>query len=229
MALGLAHAGSNVVVFGRDPASGLEATRRIAALGRRAEYLQVDVKDEQQVCDAVARVEREFGPVDILVNNAGKNIRKRLTEYRLDEWDDVINTNLRGIFLVGREVIRHMAGRRRGKVINISSIFGGVAMPFQSAYAASKGGIVQLTKVWALECAPLGIHVNAIAPAYIRTPMTETWLEDPDRRRDILSRTPAGRLGELKDLIGAVVYLASDASDYVHGHVLYVDGGWTAQ
>ncbi|MCL6599903.1 MAG: glucose 1-dehydrogenase [Alicyclobacillus macrosporangiidus] len=229
MARGLAHAGSDVVVLGRDPESGSMAVAGIERLGRRGVFVQADVTQEGQVVEAVERIEREVGPIDILINNAGKNIRKPLTEYRADDWDDVLGTNLRGIFLVGREVIRRMVGRGRGKVINIASIFGGVGMPYQTAYAASKGGIVQLTKVWATEYASRGINVNCLAPAYIRTPMTAGWLEDPDRLRDILSRTPAGRLGEPKDVMGAAVFLASDASDFVHGHVLYVDGGWLAQ
>lgn len=229
MAMGLANAGSDVVILGRDCDSAAQAMSDIAQFGHRVEYVQADVKDERQIVEAIAHVENAVGSLDILVNNAGKNIRKPLTEYGLDEWDDVIDTNLRGIFLIGREVIRGMKERRSGKVINISSIFGSVAMPAQTAYAASKGGILQLTKVWALEYAPFGINVNAIAPAYIRTPMTAAWLEDPDRYQEIMSRTPAGRLGEVKDVIGAVVYLASDASDYVQGHTLYVDGGWLAQ
>jgi gluconate 5-dehydrogenase len=229
MAMGLANAGSDVVILGRDGASAKEAISDIAVFGHRIEFVQADVKDEEQVINAIRQITTNIGPLDILVNNAGKNIRKPLTDYELADWDDVIDTNLRGIFLVGREAIRHMKDRGQGKVINISSIFGGVAMPNQSAYAASKGGIVQLTKVWALENAAYGINVNAIAPAYIRTPMTVSWLEDAERYSDIISKTPAGRLGDLKDVIGAAVYLASDASDYVHGHILYVDGGWLAQ
>ncbi len=230
MAMGLAHAGSDVVILGRDESSAKEAVGEIAAFGHKALYVHADVKDEGQVVSAIKHITTHIGPIDILINNAGKNIRKPLTEYELSDWDDVIDTNLRGIFLVGREVIKHMKeSGHQGKVINISSIFGGVAMPNQTAYAASKGGIVQLTKVWALEYAKHGINVNAIAPAYIRTPMTVSWLEDPSRYHDIVARTPAGRLGDLKDVIGAAVYLASDAADFVHGHILYVDGGWLAQ
>ena len=229
MAMGLAHAGSDVVILGRDEAAGEQARRELEQHGHQAWFVQADVKDDAQVRQAISGIEKNVGAIDILVNNAGKNVRSLVEEYATEDWDDVISTNLRGIFLVGREVLRLMKQRQRGKVINISSVFGGVAMPYQTAYAASKGGIAQITKVWAVELASQGINVNAIAPAYVRTPMTEGWLSDRDRLEQIMMRTPAGRLGEMKDVIGAAVFLASDASDYIHGHTLYVDGGWLAQ
>ncbi|WP_066234114.1 SDR family NAD(P)-dependent oxidoreductase, partial [Geobacillus jurassicus] len=171
----------------------------------------------------------QHGRLDILVNNAGMNIRKPLIDIEEDDWDRVLNTNLKGIFLVGQAAAKQMIKQKYGKIINISSIFGGVGMPFQTSYAASKGGINQLTKVWASELAPYNINVNAIAPAYIRTPMTSAWLQDEERYRNIVNSTMLNRVGEPEDVTGPVVFLASDAANYITGHILYVDGGWTAK
>jgi len=169
-----------------------------------------------------------FGKVDILVNNAGMNIRKLAVELSENEWDQVLDCNLKGIFLVARCVGQQMIKQNRGKIINIASIFGMVGYAMLAPYCASKGAILQLTKSLSLEWARHNINVNALAPGYIRTPMTETWLTG-ERLNKILGATPIERLGSLEDLVGPIIFLASDWSDYITGHTLMVDGGWIAQ
>jgi len=188
----------------------------------------LDVTDEAS-CDAAAEsVVSRLGALDILVNNAGINIRKPFLELEPEEFDRVLGTNLRGYFLCARAAGRHMVARGSGKVINISSILGRVGLPTQTAYASSKGGIEQMTRVMALEWATLGVQVNAIAPTYFETELTRPLFEDPERNAFITERTPMGRWGQPHELAGAVIFLASRASDYITGHTLVVDGGWTA-
>jgi NAD(P)-dependent dehydrogenase (short-subunit alcohol dehydrogenase family) len=173
-------------------------------------------------------VQDVLGPLDILVNNAGINIRKPVLELSLEEYELVLDTNLKGYFLCARAAGRRMVQRGSGKVINVSSIMGQVALPNQSAYASSKGAIEQLTKVLALEWAPSGVQVNAIGPTYFETELTRPLFEDKERNAFITGRTPMGRWGQPHELAGAVIFLASRASDYITGHTLMVDGGWTA-
>jgi gluconate 5-dehydrogenase len=229
MAVGLVKAGSDLVIVSRNRQELEQAAHELSEYGTRVIPIPCDVSVSEEVQAMVERAVTELGRIDVLVNNAGMNIRKPLAEYEEADWDRVLSVNLKGVFLVGREVAKTMIRMGSGSIINISSIFGSVGMPMQTAYAASKGGINQLTRVWANELAPYNIRVNAIAPAYIETPMTAGWLQDPDRLQQIVGSTPAGRLGKLKDLIGPVIFLASDASEYVTGHILHVDGGWTAR
>lgn len=228
MALGLANYGADVVIVSRNYNECREAASEIRGVGRRALTLQCDVTKKDEVESLVTKAVEEYGKIDILVNNAGMNIRKLLVDYAEEDWDKVLNTNLKGIFIVGQAVAKQMMAQGYGKIINISSILGGIGLPNQCAYASSKGGINQLTKVMAIELAPYNIYVNAIAPAYIKTPMVEAWLSDPERYRNIVSNTALKRVGETEDLIGPIVFLASNASNYITGHILYVDGGWTA-
>lgn len=229
MAMGLAKYGADVVIVSRNLAEAETAAAEAAALGVRTLAVQCDVTKEDQVEQLVQKTVEHFGRIDILVNNAGMNIRKPLPEVDEADWDRVLNTNLKGVFLTGKAVAKQMIKQKGGKIINISSIFGGVAMPWQTCYAASKGGINQLTKVWALELAEHNIIVNAIAPAYIETPMTEGWLSDPQRLQQITESTALKRVGKMHELVGPVVFLASEAASYITGHVLYVDGGWLAK
>ncbi len=229
MALGLAHFGADIVVVSRNYDDCEKTSSEIRQMGRTALSVQCDVTKKAEVEALVAKAVEEFGKIDILVNNAGMNIRKLLVDYAEEDWDKVLTTNLKGIFLVGQAVARQMINQGHGKIINISSILGGIGLPNQCAYASSKGGINQLTKVMALELAPHNIHVNAVAPAYINTPMVQAWISDPKRLSDIINSTALGRVGEPDDLIGPVVFLASEASNYITGHILYVDGGWTAK
>ena len=226
MAVGLARAGATLALCARDR-EGLTATREaVAAAGGRAEAFAMDVLSGASVRDAVGRVLASLGQIDVLVNNAGVNVRKPALELSEAEWDLVVDTNLKGYFLVAQAVGAHMVERRTGKVINVSSIFGAVGMSDQLAYASSKGGVVQLTKVLAIEWAP-HVHVNAIAPTYFETPLVASLRDDKGRLRFINERTPMGRWGRPEELEGTLVWLASRASDFVTGQTVYVDGGWT--
>lgn len=229
MAQGLAYYGADLVIMSRNIDEAKAAADEVKELGGNAIAVKCDVTKKEDVQNLVQVVMDEFGRIDILINNAGMNIRKPLVEYEEEEYDKVINTNLKGIFLMGQAVAKVMMEQKSGKIINISSIFGGVAMANQAAYASSKGGINQLTKVMAMELAPYNVNVNAIAPAYIKTPMTTGWLSDKERLNEILASTPIGRIGELGDLVGPAVFLSSDASSFITGHILYVDGGWLAK
>jgi gluconate 5-dehydrogenase len=229
MAQALAHAGADIVIVSRNLAEGETAARQMRDMGRKSIALSCDVTSPVQVSEMVKKAVEAFGKIDILLNNAGMNIRKPVTEIAEEDWDKVLDTNLKGIFLVAQAVGREMIKRKSGKVINIASIFGVVGIPWLASYCSSKGGVVQLTRVLALEWAQYNINVNCIGPAYIRTPMTAGWLNDKERLDAILSCTPLGRLGEVEDLAGPVVFLASDWSNYVTGHTLLVDGGWAAR
>lgn len=228
MALALAAAGADVVVSARSEAEIESAAAEIRQLGRRAVAVPADITDPA-ACEAlVRRAEAELGPIDVLVNNAGMNIRKPVLELSIEEYRQVLATNLEGYFLCAQAVGRGMVARRGGKVINISSIMGRVALPSQAAYASSKGAIEQLTKVLALEWAPSNVQVNALAPTYFETELTRPLFNDPQRNAFITERTPAGRWGQPHELAGAVIFLASEAASYITGHTLLVDGGWTA-
>ncbi|EAX47030.1 short-chain dehydrogenase/reductase SDR [Thermosinus carboxydivorans Nor1] len=229
MACALAHAGADIVIVSRNLAEGEKAAQEIRNMGRKAMAISCDVTIPAAVNAMVEKALATFGKIDILLNNAGMNIRKPVVEVTEEDWDKVLDTNLKGIFLVAQRVGKEMIKQQSGKVINVASILGVIGLPWLASYAASKGGIVQLTKVLALEWAQYNINVNCIAPAYIRTPMTEGWLSDQVRLQSILSNTPLGRLGTVEDLAGPVVFLASDWSNYITGHTLLVDGGWTAR
>jgi 2-dehydro-3-deoxy-D-gluconate 5-dehydrogenase len=226
MAIALAEAGADVAVHGnsRSPA---DTAARIEALGRRAMSVNGDLGDRAISGRLVAEVVSEFGRLDILVNNAGLIRRAPAAEYTDDDWDRVIEVDLTSAFRLARAAGAHMiAAGRGGRIINIASILafqGGITVP---AYAAAKGGLAQLTRALANEWAAKDINVNAIAPGYIETDVTTALRADAVRNRQILDRIPAGRWGRPDDLAGAVVFLASAASKYVHGHVLAVDGGW---
>ena len=225
MAMGLARAGADLVLHGLTPPEDTART-----VGRdtqqRVECLAADLTDRAATDRLVADAIAALGRVDVLVNNAGTIWRAPASDYPDEQWDTVVETNLTSVFRLCRAVGRHMLERGRGKIVNVASLLafqGGVTVP---AYAASKGGVAQLTKALANEWAGRGVNVNAIAPGYMRTDNTRALVEDPGRYRQILERIPAGRWGEPADLAGAAVFLASPASDYVHGHVLVVDGGW---
>ncbi|MFN0096194.1 MAG: glucose 1-dehydrogenase [Dehalococcoidia bacterium] len=228
MALALAAAGADIVATART-ATEIEAlASEVRALGRRAVAVTADATIEADCEAAVATAIADLGRVDILVNNAGINVRKPILELTEAEYRRVLDTNLVGYFHWARAAGRVMVAQGSGKVINISSIMGRVVLASQTAYASSKGGVEQLTKVMAVEWAPHNVQVNAIGPTYFETDLTKPLFEDPERNRFITERTPAGRWGQPHELAGAVIFLASRASDYVTGHTLMVDGGWTA-
>lgn len=229
MALGLAGAGANIVVAARNPDKTAQALSQIRDLGVQAKGLTVDVTQESEIQGMVRQTIDAFGRVDILVNNAGVTVRKQPQELSADEWDGVLDVNLRAAFLASREVYPHMKSQGGGKIISIGSMFsifggGGSGAP----YSSSKGGLVQLSKSLAVSWAASNIQSNAILPGWFMTELTEAVPTDqPDRYDLICRRIPTGRWGEAEELQGAVVFLASAASDYVTGAVIAVDGGYS--
>jgi 2-deoxy-D-gluconate 3-dehydrogenase len=225
VAVALGEAGADVACAGwsRPPETTAD---RVRQLGRRTVALRGDLADRKTPGVLVDATVEAFGRVDILVNNAGLIRRTPAVDCGPDDWDTVIEVNLSAVFRLCQAAGRHMLTAGRGKIVNIASLLsfqGGISVP---AYAASKGGVAQLTKALANEWAARGVNVNAIAPGYVRTDNTAALQADPTRNRQILERIPAGRWGEPSDLTGAAVFLCSRASDYVQGHVLVVDGGW---
>lgn len=228
MARALAAAGADLMLASRTEAELLTLQAEIQEIGRKAEIHRTDVTDEDSCAGLVSETLKKLGRLDILVNNAGINIRKPVLELPFEEFERVQKTNLGGYFLCAKAAGAHLVGQGSGKIINISSIMGHVALPTQAAYASSKGAIEQLTKVMALEWAASNVQVNSIAPTYFETPLTRPLFDDPERNAFITERTPMGRWGQPHELAGAVIFLASDASNFVTGQSLGVDGGWTA-
>lgn len=227
IALGLAAAGADIAAVGRTPAQ--ETVEKARALGRRAEIISADLSTTEPVERVAAEAVEKLGGLDILVNNAGIIRRNDSLDFTEEDWDVVMNTNLKSVFFLCQAAARHMVGQGRGKIINIASMLtfqGGIRV---ASYTASKSGIGGLTKLLANEWAAKGINVNAIAPGYIATNNTAALQADATRNRQIMERIPAGRWGDPEDIAGAAVFLASSASDYVQGHVLAVDGGWLAR
>jgi NAD(P)-dependent dehydrogenase (short-subunit alcohol dehydrogenase family) len=227
-AVALAKAGAKVAVCGRSREDMDRVVGRIAELGGEAQGFELDVLSKAGVEESVAAATERFGGLDILVNNAGVNHRVPVLEFPEEEWDRVMATNLKGYFLVAQAVAPQMIERGYGKVINMSSILGAVGLPSQAAYASSKGGVDQLTKVMALEWAQKGVRVNAIGPTYFETELVAQLRNDPERFNFINERTPMGRWGYPPELEGTVIFLAAPASDFITGQTVYVDGGWTA-
>ncbi len=229
MAIALAQAGANVVIHNREEAGIEEICSEVCKAGGKAVRALADVADPEACKELIELTVRELGSIDILINNAGIIRRTPAIDYSESDWVDVIETNLNSVFRLCQLAARHMVAQGGGKIINIASLLsfqGGVFVP---AYAAAKGAVAQLTKALANEWASKGINVNAIAPGYMATNNTAALRADPVRSRQILDRIPAGRWGCPEDLAGAAVFLASRASDYLHGHVLVVDGGWMAR
>ena len=226
MAVGLAEAGADVVVHGNTRAPD-ETCRAVERAGRRAWPLTADLLDPAGARDLVGRAVALSGRLDVLVNNAGMIRRGPSQDFSDEDWQAVLEVDLSSVFRLSRAMGKHLLDAKRpGKIVNVASLLsfqGGLNV---AAYAAAKGGVAQLTKALANEWAGQGINVNAIAPGYIRTDNTAPLQADTARYQQILGRIPAGRWGEPEDLAGAVVFLAAPASDFVHGHVLVVDGGW---
>lgn len=228
IALALAAAGAHVCPVSRTQAAVEAVADEIQALGSSSLPLAVDVTDEAQVQAMVRRVVDEFGRIDILVNSAGIVSLKPTIEFPLEEWRRILQVNLEGTFVCCKEVGKVMLQQGRGKIINMSSVRGLQGRANDPAYPASKGAVNLLTKSLAIEWAQRGITVNAIAPTFIRTDLNAFLLDDPPTRDWILSRIPMGRVGRIWDLFGAAIFLASPASDFITGQILYVDGGWTS-
>jgi gluconate 5-dehydrogenase len=229
LASGLAAAGATVVVNGRD-ADAVEAARRALAeeTGGAVHAAAFDVTDPAAIAAAVARIEETVGPVDVLVNNAGVQNRTPILDFPDDEWHRLVDTNLGAAFRVGREVGRRMRARGRGKIVNVCSVQSEAARPGTAVYAATKGGLKMLTKGMCADLGPHGIQVNGLGPGYIATELTAPLIADPEFDAWIRARTPAGRWGNVDDLVGPLLFLVSPAADFVNGQILTVDGGMLA-
>jgi gluconate 5-dehydrogenase len=230
IATGLLRAGARVVLNGINP-DRLSATREslVREFGEKAVAAEAfDVTSPEQVADGIDAIEAGVGPIEILVNNAGLQHREPLLAVSLENWNRVISTDLTSAFLVGREVARHQLARGHGKIINVCSVQTELARPSIAAYTAAKGGLRNLTRAMTAEWAAGGLQINGIAPGYIHTEMTQALVDDETFNGWIIGRTPAARWGTPDDLVGPAVFLASTASNYVNGQVLFIDGGMTA-
>ncbi len=225
IALGLAEAGASIAILARNEEKSCATLKEIEAHGVKAIALKLDVTRRDDLRPAFEEVERKLGPVTILVNNAGVAVSKSVLKYNADDWDRVIETNLNSVFFLSQIAAQSMAQRSGGKIINIASEYSRLGSPSVASYSASKGGLVQLTKSIAIELARKNIQVNAIVPGWITTEMTAPAQSGPFHD-EIIMRTPAGRFGEPEELAGAAIFLASHASDFVTGSVVYVDGGY---
>ena len=224
-ALALAKAGADLFIVTHG--TNWEETRRlIEEEGRTVHFFQADLTDRQAVKQVVAECMRVYGKLDILVNNAGTIRRTPLLEYKEEDWDTVMDLNLNSVYFLSQEAAKVMAEQRSGKIINIASMLTFQGGKFVPAYTASKHGVAGVTKAFANELAEYNVQINAIAPGYVETANTAPIRADEKRNAEILSRIPAGRWATPADLMGAIVFLASSASDYVNGHILAVDGGW---
>ncbi len=228
MAEGLAAAGAAIVLNGSDPARLQEAAAAMRAAGHTVHEARFDVTDEPAVLAAFAALDAQGIAVDILVNNAGIQFRKPMLDLDMADWRRVMETNLTSAFVVGREAARRMVPRGRGKIVNIGSLTSDAARATVAPYTVAKGGIKMLTRAMTAEWAAHGIQANAIGPGYMLTDMNEALVNDPAFNAWVIGRTPARRWGKPDELIGAVVFLASAASDYVNGQIIYVDGGMLA-
>lgn len=224
LAIGLAEAGADVALAARTEKDLLEVAETIRGLGRQAYILPTDVTQREQVQQSVQALLDQAGRIDILVNNAGMNIRSKALDVTDEEWDTIMQTNLKSAFLFSQAVAPHMQQAGGGKIINVASVAGTIALRTGVVYGSSKAALMQMTKILALEWAKFNINVNAVGPWYFRTPLTEKLLDDPQYLKEILDRTPQQRVGEMPDIVGPVVFLASDAAAYVNGQTLMVDG-----
>lgn len=229
LARGLAQAGATVVLNGRNAATLSQSANALRAEGLTVHERAFDVTDAEQVKLQVASIEKDIGPLDILINNAGIQRRGPLHEYAHSDWHDIMQTNLDSVFFVGQTVAQHMIPRGRGRIINICSVQSELGRPGISPYMATKGAVKMLTKGMAIDWGPLGLNVNGIGPGYFKTELNEKLVNDPTFSAWLTNRTPSRRWGEVQELAGAAVFLASDAANFVNGHILYVDGGVTAQ
>ena len=228
LATALGAAGARVVLNARGSDQLVLARDALQALGIAAEIAPFDVTDADAVDAGVAKIEAELGPIHILVNNAGMQLRGAFAEYSTDAWRRITSTNIDSVFFVGRAVAQRMIPRGSGKIINVCSVQSELGRPNIAPYAATKGAVKMLTKGMAIDLGRHGIQVNGLGPGYFKTELTQSLVDDAAFSAWLAQRTPAGRWGEVDELGGAIVFLASDASSFVTGHVLYVDGGITA-
>lgn len=225
---GLANAGANIVIANRRPAEGQAAAESLKKEGLNVVAIPTDVRDESSIANLASKVISDFGTIDILVNNAGVNIRKPAKDISREDWDYVMDINLRGVFFCCQIIGREMVRKRKGKIINISSEASQNAILDQSVYCSSKAGVSHLTQCLALEWAKYNINVNAIGPGLTITPLNEKYLkEHPKMFKKWMEAIPIGRVGDTSDYVGAVIFLASEASNFITGQTILVDGGTT--
>lgn len=228
LATGLAGAGAEIVLNGRNQMRVTEAALALRDSGAVVHELPFDVADPHDAKRAVDRFESEIGAIDILINNAGMQFRHPLEEYPPEKFDELMRTNVNSVFYVSQAVAKHMIGRKAGRIINICSINSAVARPTIAPYTASKGAVANLTKGMATDWAKFGLNINGLAPGYFKTELNVALSSDPEFTGWLEKRTPMGRWGETPELVGAAIFLSSDASSFVNGHILYVDGAITA-
>jgi gluconate 5-dehydrogenase len=229
LARGLAQAGAEVIINARSTERVHQAVETLRQEGHKVHAQVFDVTREDQVQQGIARIEQDIGPLHILVNNAGMTRRAPLHEFTFEAWQQIMQTNLDSVFLVSRAVVQHMLPRKSGRIINICSVQSELGRPGISPYMATKGGLKMLTKGMAIDWGPHGINVNGLGPGYFKTELTQALVNDDTFSNWLTQRTPSRRWGNVEELAPAVVFLASDAGAFVNGHVLYVDGGVTAQ
>ena len=225
MAEGLGRAGARLMLNGRDKLKLESAHKALAAKGLDVRSLAFDVTDEAAVNDGIGKIENDSGAIDILVNNAGMQYRTPLEDYPAEKFRELLRVNIESAFLVGKAVAKGMIKRQSGKIINICSVQSELGRPSIAPYTATKGAIKMLTKGMCADWSKYGIQVNAIGPGYFKTPLNQALGDNPEFSDWLEKRTPAGRWGDVGELIGAAVFLASPASSFVNGHILYVDGG----
>jgi len=225
---GLGRAGATVVLNGRNPDKLQQAAQDLRGSGVTVEIAPFDVTDQQAAAAGVDLIETDYGPIDVLVNNAGIQRRSPLEDFPPETWREVMRTNLDSVFFVSQAVAKHMIARKRGKIINVCSVQSELGRPSIAPYAASKGGVKMLTKGMCADWAPHGLQVNGIGPGYFATELTQPLVDNAEFTAWLCKRTPAGRWGKVEELMGAAVFLASAASDFVNGQILYVDGGMTS-
>ncbi|MDR1620770.1 MAG: glucose 1-dehydrogenase [Synergistaceae bacterium] len=227
-AAGLAEAGAVVVCCARSVEGLRSAAVEIAAKGGRAEAVALDVTRYEETGKIFEKIRDKYGSLDILVNNAGTEEVADFVDVTPEQYDKIMDVNLKGAFFTAQAAARIMKTRKKGKILNIGSLGSAIGLSGSSVYCGTKGGVLQMTRAMAIELAPYNIQVNALGPGYFRTPMTEPFFQDPAHRKWIEERIPAGRAGTVEDLLGAVIFLCGDASGYLTGQILYVDGGWLA-
>jgi NAD(P)-dependent dehydrogenase (short-subunit alcohol dehydrogenase family) len=228
LAVGLARFGADVAIAAREPARLGSCAAAIEAQGRQAVKLALDVRQPESAREAVAGAAEALGGLDILVNNAGTEEVCPSLEVEEALWDRIVDTNLKGAFFVAQAAAWYMKAGRGGTIVNVCSLTSAVGVPTAVPYGSSKSGLLGMTRALAAEWAPLGIRVNGIGPGYFRTELTEAFYRDEGWARTMLAKIPAGRFGDLRDLVGTTVFLCSDAARYVTGQILYVDGGYMA-
>lgn len=227
LATGLAEHGAEVILNGRDEARLEAAAQKLQAEGAKVAISAFDVTDGEAVKHGIDGIEKDIGPIDILINNAGMQFRSPLEDFPAEHWEQLLKTNISSVFYVGQAVAKHMIGRGHGKIVNIASVQSELARPGIAPYTATKGAVKNLTRGMATDWARHGLQINALAPGYFKTPLNQALVDNAEFSTWLEKRTPAGRWGNVEELVGAAVFLSSRASSFVNGHTLYVDGGIT--